>query len=505
MKKIATLILFLFVILFNFQFGFSQGLAVTPNQTVQQLVTTLTGPGLIATNITGQMSPIANGIFVNNGVNGFSLTSGIILSTGGITLLPTGSGASVFSSFDNGMVGDADLDDIVIPQQTQDAAIIEFDFSAANDSVEFYFLFSSEEYNEYANSSFNDVFAFIINGPGFAPNTNVAIIPGTSVPISINTINNGYSTGTSTGPCMNCANYIDNVGTNAVDLCMDGFTTVIQIKFPIWPCSNYNFKIAIADVGDGIFDSAILMEENSFIPCPIMQGFRNGDAIADTLEICQGGSLTLTAPDGPQYNWSTGDTTKSITISQPGNYSFTISNFQGSCFAFSETIHVISAGVIQTPVIIQNTNILSAPALVPSAAITYQWYLNGIPIPGETQSTLLIPGNGCFTLTIFEGSCESISNIICITNTSLYELATNSIKIYPHPVTGTSIITTPFESGSISTIRLFDITGHEINVDSKQSGEQLIIEKGNLPAGLYFIEISNSAYAGTVMKKIMIN
>lgn len=504
MKHYTLVLSFIFYLLFHTNLTFAQNLSVTPNQTAQQLVNTLTGPGLTATNITGQMAAFSNGIFVNNGVTGFSLASGIILSTG-IAILPPGSGTSVFSSSDNGTLGDADLDAIVFPRLTEDAAVVEFDFTAANDSVEFYFVFSSEEYNDYANTTFNDVFAFFIDGPGYAPNTNVALIPGTSTPISINNVNNGNSAGIATGPCMNCNYYVDNAGTGAVDLCMDGFTTVIQIKFPIWPCATYHFKIAIADAGDGVFDSAVMLEENTFIPCPIMQGFRNGNAISDTLEICQGGTLTLTAPDGPQYNWNTGDTTKSITISQPGNYSFTISNFQGSCFAFSETIHVISAGIIQTPVIIQNTNILSAPALVPSAAITYQWYLNGIPIPGETQSTLLIPGNGCFTLTIFEGSCESVSNIICITNTSLYELAANSITIYPHPVTGTSIITTPFESGSISTIRLFDITGHEINVDSKQSGEQLIIEKGNLPAGLYFIAISNSAYAGTVMKKIMIN
>ncbi len=207
----------------------AQNLVITPSQTAQQLVDVLVGAGVNATNVTGQFAPISNGLFVNNGVSGFPLSSGIVLSSGQVPGI-SNSLATYFNSTDNGTIGDPQLDSIVTPRVTEDASIIEFDFSAGNDSVAFYFVFGSEEYNDYANTNFNDVFAFIINGPGYAANTNVALIPGTTTPVSINNVNNGTSGGTATGPCMNCAFYVDNVGTNAVDLSLDGYTTAIEIK-----------------------------------------------------------------------------------------------------------------------------------------------------------------------------------------------------------------------------------------------------------------------------------
>ncbi|MBK8875855.1 MAG: choice-of-anchor L domain-containing protein [Bacteroidetes bacterium] len=56
---------------------------------------------------------------------------------------------------------------------------MEFDFAVVSDSAEFEFVFSSEEYNEYALTNFTDVFGFFIRGPGYTSNTNIAVLPGT--------------------------------------------------------------------------------------------------------------------------------------------------------------------------------------------------------------------------------------------------------------------------------------------------------------------------------------
>ena len=49
---------------------------------------------------------------------------------------------------------------------TEDAAILEFDFVPSSDTVTFNYVFASEEYLDFVNSSYNDVFAFLISGPG---------------------------------------------------------------------------------------------------------------------------------------------------------------------------------------------------------------------------------------------------------------------------------------------------------------------------------------------------
>ena len=82
-----------------------------------------------------------------------------------------------------GHAGDPDLDRLT-GEPTFDATVLEFDFVPNADTLFFSYVFGSEEYNEFVGS-FNDVFGFFVNGQ------NVALIPGTNTPVSINTINNG--------------------------------------------------------------------------------------------------------------------------------------------------------------------------------------------------------------------------------------------------------------------------------------------------------------------------
>lgn len=55
--------------------------------------------------------------------------------------------------------------------------------------------------------------------------------------------------------------------------------------------------------------------------------------------LCIGESLTMTASGGVSYLWSTGDTTASITVSTPGDYSM-IATSAGGCTSLSDTIIV---------------------------------------------------------------------------------------------------------------------------------------------------------------------
>ena len=72
----------------------------------------------------------------------------------------------------------------------------------------------------------------------------------------------------------------------------------------------------------------------------------------------------------------------------------------------------------------------------PTPGETYQWYENGIPIPGATASSLILIdslGNDYNLIVIDVSGCIGISNTISFGVSSVSEIAFNSIHIAPNP------------------------------------------------------------------------
>src|SRR4029079_8531064 len=76
--------------------------------------------------------------------------------------------------------------------QTFDAAVLEFDFVPTANQVVFEYTFASDEYPEWVNTPFNDVFAFYVNGTNHAVVLQIAGERAAPfVPVAVNNINNG--------------------------------------------------------------------------------------------------------------------------------------------------------------------------------------------------------------------------------------------------------------------------------------------------------------------------
>jgi subtilisin-like proprotein convertase family protein len=250
-------------------------LTVTNGLTATQLAQLLAGPNITITNasLTGSVS--ASGSF--NGVNSnIGMDSGVILSTGDIANAP-GPNNSAGGGDNLNEPGTAQMDALA-GATTHDAITLQFDFAIQSDFVQFEYIFASEEYPEYAppnNSSYNDVFAFYISGPGIIGEENIALIPSTSNPVSINNIN----------AITNNQYYIDNAGGATVQY--DAWTTILTAKrINLTPCQTYTMKLVIADAGDEVWNSAVFLLENSFIQGTVNAQTQtiNGDSIA--LEGC---------------------------------------------------------------------------------------------------------------------------------------------------------------------------------------------------------------------------
>lgn len=241
---------------------------LTPTQYVQNV---LLGGGVTASNITFTGLPRMIASYTAPAITNLGLTRGVVLTTGSNGLISTEQGvdgpSTLFQSVDQNQPGDAALNALTTAG-TNDAVVLEFDFVPQSDTVKFRYVFGSEEYNQFVNTTYNDVFAFILTGittPLAA--TNIALIPGTTIPITINNVNNGNSSGTSTGPCSNCSYYRDNTG-GSIDCVYNGLTVVLTAKRHVICGETYHIKIALADAGDGSYDSGVFLEAGSFSSIP---------------------------------------------------------------------------------------------------------------------------------------------------------------------------------------------------------------------------------------------
>lgn len=271
----ATVCVLLALLLSVFQGAFGQSISVTPansNADVENYVqNVLLGSCVTATNVqfigyTDTLGGSAAGTFNGSGTS-LGLSGGVLLSSGAAQFA-VGPDNANSAGQGNLLGGDPDLNALASPFTTYDAAVLEFDFVPQSDTLRFNYIFGSEEYPEYVNAGYNDVFGFFISGPGISGPfsggaVNIALIPGTATPVAIDNVNNGYSAyEPSTGPCNNCAYYTDNSSGPAVQY--DGHTTVLTAQVVVTPCQTYHIKLAIADAGDGALDSGVFLEEGSF-------------------------------------------------------------------------------------------------------------------------------------------------------------------------------------------------------------------------------------------------
>lgn len=289
------------------------GQLVTSQQSAASLVqNTLLGPGVTVSNISFAGSPSAIGRFTAGGTN-LGINTGVVITTG--TIANNGSGPQgpnnqSNSGVDNNYPGFSALTNLVGGTSTYNASILEFDFIPYSDTVRFKYVFGSEEYPEYVGSQFNDVFAFFISGPGIPGGTqNIARLPS-GVPVTINNVNNGNPGGTGSGvgasPAVNPAYFVNNgngsqspYNSSAAYIQYDGFTKVLEAVSKVQCGQTYHLIIAIADVGDGIFDSGIFLEANSLtskVPVEVdyalsFDAFNDGVTMA---EGCVSATVTLT-------------------------------------------------------------------------------------------------------------------------------------------------------------------------------------------------------------------
>lgn len=254
MKKLFYITLFVLAFA-NPSFG---QLIATSNSNAAQLAQALSGTGVRISNVTFTGPNGSAGTFTAAN-SSLGMANGILLTTGTVAFAQ-GPNNHNAQGYDHLAAGNSLLNGLA-NDYTYDACVLEFDMNILSDSVEFRYVFGSEEYPEWVTASYNDAFAFFISGPGINGQENIALVPGTTDPVTIHNINASknpqffHANGDGFSAPYNNSNYYVQY---------DGLTTVLTAKKKgLQPCNTYHLKLMIADAGDGIYDSGVFLEANS--------------------------------------------------------------------------------------------------------------------------------------------------------------------------------------------------------------------------------------------------
>lgn len=269
----------LFPLAFGFSFQLSAQLTVASNSNPNDLASKLVGAGVTITNATLNCPAGAAGTFSTGVTNEIGIGKGILLTSGQVSLAAHSNNTESATGA-SGAPGNIALNKLLPqpPPQTFDACMLEFDLESIGNTVTFEYVFASEEYEEYYCSKFNDVFGFLVTGPnpsgGAAYNDlNIALIPSTSKPVSINTVgppkcgtfaDAPHSPG-SPGPG-DPAFYQNMAGASTEQY--DGKTVLLTAKIALKACQKYHFKLGIEDASDDRLDSGVFIKEGSFKSSP---------------------------------------------------------------------------------------------------------------------------------------------------------------------------------------------------------------------------------------------
>ena len=236
------------------------GLGLTPIGLVQQV---LVGTGVTVSNGTfnGSAANISSTMIGRFNAAGAAATqlgfsSGLIITSGQASLAigPNDIGSDGYGASTG---SDPDLQALVPSHTVYDKAVLEFDFVPIADTIKFQYVFGSEEFDEFCNTSYNDVFGFFVSGPGisgpFSNNSvNIARMPNN--PANYVTINNVCDAG-GTYSWSNAS---------GVYFQYDRLTKVYTAWTLVQPCQTYHLKIAIGDCGDSSYDSGVFIKAGSF-------------------------------------------------------------------------------------------------------------------------------------------------------------------------------------------------------------------------------------------------
>jgi len=206
--------------------------------------------------------------------------------------------------------------------------------------------------------------------------------------------------------------------------------------------------------------------------------------VGDTLICADPVTVSINPSSLTTYEWSTGETTPTINLTQTDTVSAVVFNDQG-CRSYTDTLIVIE-GIVPTFPVINEVG----GGLIVSPADSVQWYLDGVAIDSANAQYYNPTQSGSYTVEVFSNDgCNFLSDPYDVTIAGLSELAKNEFIVFPNPSNGSfSIIK---NESVVIEIEISDASGKKVLVlsDLDENSSIVSVDIQHLADGFYYMNI----------------
>jgi len=242
-------------------------------------------------------------------------------------------------------------------------------------------------------------------------------------------------------------------------------------------------------------DCSVWEGVSNIITKTVYPNYANIYSIGSTV-ICNGKPAILATNNSPEYTWSTGEHTGSISVTDTGYY--WVTNFCGD----TSDLFYVGMAELDAPIIEEigpcQFNIINF-----EDSLDNQWLLNGVAIGGSMAQVNSDSLNGNYTVVATStNGCVVESNdvLFCENTTNVESILTKGKRmvIFPNPTT--SQFELAFPNYTNSTYRLFDNLG-QLVISGKLISERTTIGVREFPTGIYLLQVQTPQ--GVVNRKLI--
>ncbi|WP_371225202.1 Hint domain-containing protein [Roseovarius sp. 2305UL8-3] len=257
-------------------------LDIDRSATANEMAEAIFGDGVTVVSATYTGDNDSSGIYTNGDSIAPGVTpsdTGVMFSTGdlrGFTNNSSQSNIRTNTTTNSSGPNNDPLFNAAAGTNTFDASYLDVDFIPTGDVMTMQFVFSSEEFPEFASGAYQDFVGVWVNGQF------VELSAGDG-DIDPNNLNGGSNSNL----------FVDNTG-DQFNTEMDGFTLTLTLTIPVNPGVLNSIRIGIADVSDNQYDSTLLIAGDSVQTTLV--------ALDDTLNLNPDGTKTLDVLDNDVNN-----------------------------------------------------------------------------------------------------------------------------------------------------------------------------------------------------------